>query len=294
MKEKNNLEIKINKDYSHYGYKFKILGIYDKIIFYIDRYNTQNKNVKFEIYNFENLELIREFPNKFLYVSKTFIIRTKIFISEPQELIIYDFEKDLIIDKIQNMNKNKNSMLYPYLYCGNIQVDNYENVYLYKIYEREKIIQNCSTLKKNICLLEEYIKNTKKEINKIQNDKFIELENMNNQILEKQNDKLIELEVDLEKIIYKYANINDRFSNLNNHIKKIEDKFEKIYNKELIDATCKIEKSLTKKISEISKKFQKEIEIEKEKVNKKIMNKDLYSCISLVIGITFLFYHTFN
>ena len=52
-----------------------------------------------------------------------------------------------------------------------------------------------------------------------QNDKFIELENMNNQILEKQKDKFIELEVDLEKIIYKYANINDRFSNLNNHIK---------------------------------------------------------------------------
>ena len=63
----------------------------------------------------------------------------------------------------KNMNKNKNSMLEPYLYCGNIQVDNYENVYLYKIYEREKIIQNCSNLQKNICLLEGYIKNTKKE-----------------------------------------------------------------------------------------------------------------------------------
>ena len=44
LKEKNNLEIKINKDYSHYGYKFKILGKYEKIIFCIDRHDTQKKS----------------------------------------------------------------------------------------------------------------------------------------------------------------------------------------------------------------------------------------------------------
>ena len=53
----------------------------------------------------------------------------------------------------------------PYLYCGNIQVDNYENVYLYKIYEREKLYK-IVLLSKNICLLEEYIENTKKKLTK--------------------------------------------------------------------------------------------------------------------------------